>query len=104
PPRPHPALSRRRFADRRGGGIGAGAGRGGAIAQGNDLYPGEQRLERPAEVGAVGGGERREQPPVERAREGHDFGLRGPLPRELERALVCLGARVAKERLAMTVE
>src|SRR2546422_2370912 len=37
---------------------------------------------------------------VERAREGDDLGLPGPLARELERRLVRLGARIAEEHAA----
>ena len=58
----------------------------------------DEGLERLAVFGAVGGGERGEQPAVERARERDDLRLAGPLADKLERRLVGLGARVAEER------
>src|SRR2546426_3342419 len=66
----------------------------------DDAHAGDEGLERLAVLRPVGGGERGEQPAVERAREGDDLGLPGPLARELERRLVRLGARIVEEHAA----
>ena len=70
------------------------------VTERDDMHVGEQRLEGAAVVGAVGGGERGEEPAVERAGERHDVGLPRPFARELECALVRFGAGITEERVA----
>ena len=69
------------------------------ITKRNDLHTWEQRLERPAIVGAIGRREGREQTTMEGSPEGDDVALAGPLPGELERAFVRLCAGIAEEGL-----
>src|SRR3989475_665956 len=96
--RPHASLALHRLHDdgRRAVG-GDDAVGGGPVLERDDAHAGDERLERLAVVGPVGGRERGEQPPVERAGEGHDLGLARPLAGELERGLVRFRPRVAEE-------